>query len=414
MASRLVPHLAAARLTEIGRPLAGRHAVRVLAEQMVAARDDGERPLVALLAQIGVDRSQPQQPLRVVAEHVLQVGFVQPEPVGRVEDGAHLLEADLDRLPEEGAVVPLELVGGDPGEPGAERDRAPALVRDRKIGAVHQLTRPELVHDRDHGLRLADGGGVEPYVLQPAQGGDPPGGVGAVKAARRVREDELRVRKALALLADLPLVLRIVQRRIAHDVQHDEPAALIGDLPRPVGQELVDVRLLRVLAGAVAVVALEAADPLTVEIRFHLGKRRVRGDQVGADRGRVARGLRRDVIVFRADRQVRGRKRQDQGACHPLGAAELRADQLPPFGQTDPLRSQLEHRAQPRKVLDVIEMHVGVEDALGDARRQLGRCLPVLLGGGPAGLQPFAGQHASLLVDQYKSYHDGLTKTRRI
>ena len=128
VASRLVPHLAAARLAEVGRPLAGRHAVRVLAEQVIAARDDGERALVALLAQLGVDRAQAQQPLRVVAEHVLQVGLVQSEPVGRVQDGAHLLQADLDRLPEEGVVVPLDLVGGDPREAAAERDRAPALV----------------------------------------------------------------------------------------------------------------------------------------------------------------------------------------------------------------------------------------------------------------------------------------------
>ena len=84
VASRLVPHLAAAGLAEVGRPLPGRHAVRVLAEQVIAARNDGERALVALLAHLGIDCPETQQPLRVVAEHVLQVGVVQAESVGRV------------------------------------------------------------------------------------------------------------------------------------------------------------------------------------------------------------------------------------------------------------------------------------------------------------------------------------------
>ena len=190
-----------------------------------------------------------------------------------------------------------------------------------------------------------------------------------MEAARRVRQDELRVREALALLPDLALVLRVVQRGVAHDVQHDEPAALVGHLPRPVGQELVDVGLLRVRAGAVAVVALEAADPRAVQVGPHVVQRRVRRDQVRADCASVAGGLRRDVLVLGTDRQLRGRKGQDQGARHPLGAAELRADQLPPLVQPDPLRSPLHHRTQPRKVFDVIEMHVGVENARRDPRR---------------------------------------------
>ena len=233
---RFVPHVDAARLAEVGRPRPRRVPVGVLRQELGAARDQflgtGEQalPLLYILLQ------EAEQAHGVVVEDVVQVALVQVHQVGGGQQRADPFESDLCRL-RVGEVPPGDAIGDHPGEAAAQGDGPAALVRDRVIGAKQQAAGAERAQHRHQRLRLADRRGVEPHVVQAGQRGDAGAGVGRVEPARRVRQDQLGVGIAFAVVAHLAPVVRIGQCGVAHQVQGDEPAALVRLLPHPLGQE---------------------------------------------------------------------------------------------------------------------------------------------------------------------------------
>ena len=380
----LVPDVDSFRFAEVRRPRTRRQVVRVLGLQLRAAGDEllgaGEQPL----PQLGIVLLEAEQAHGVVVEDVGEVPLVQVHEIGGGQHGADPLDAELRRrLVRE--VPLLDPVGDHPGEIGAQADRPAALMGDRVVGAEQQPARTELAQDRHQRLRLADGRGVEPDVLQAGKRSDAGDGVGRVETASRVREDQAGVGIALAVLAHLPLVDRIGQRRIAHQVQGDEPAALVRLLPHPLGQELRRRRLLRFAgAGGVAPVDLEAADrrlrqgvdPVRIALR--------RGQQRGADAVVAAGGLHDEAVDLRRVRRAVG-VRQDQRAVQPVGAADDGAGVRPPLldaavgraGQLQEVRDRVHVRGP-------IDVRVRVGDALRQPADQLGKQRAVGFGLVPA------------------------------
>ena len=339
----------------------------------------GEQPL----AELWIVLLEAQQAHGVVVEDVGEIALVEVHQVGGGQHGANPLDADLRRrLVRE--VPPLDPVGDHPREVGAQADRAPALMGDRVVGAEQQPARTELAQDRHQRLRLADGRGVEPDVLQAAQGTDAGDGVGRVEAARRVRQDQACVGIALAVLAHLPLVDRIGQRRVAHQVQGDEPAALVRLLPHPLGQEPRRRRLLRVAgAGGVAPVDLETADrglrqrvdPVRVALR--------RGQQRGADAVVAAGRLHHEAVDLHGVRGAVG-VREDQRAVQPLGAADDGADVRAPLLDAAVGRAGLDEVRDRIQVRGPVDVRVRVGDPLRQPAGQLGQQRAVGVGLVPA------------------------------
>ena len=199
-----------------------------------------------------------------------------------------------------------------------------------------------------------------------------------MEPARGMGKDQAGVGVAFAAGAEFTLVAGVGQRIVAYQVQGDDPSALVGQLPDPLGEERAQRRLEGRLNRTEGVVGLEAGERRRLEQRSQVVRRHLRRDQRQRAASRTGRRGRQDPGVDRRDPLRTGRGDGDEEGPRQAFRANLPCKVLPPD-----IRRRFGSAAGPdaggglSKIGLFPEVDVGIEQPVGEAAAQCS-CQPLV------------------------------------